>query len=179
MSARPSLYGLLAEFAGPEELVGATERAWVAGYRAMDAFTPFPVEGLAEALGFHRTRVSLVFLAGGILGGVGGYLLQLWISASAYPINVGGRPYNSVPSFVPVTFELTVLLAALAGFVGLLLLNGLPRPFHPVFDVPRFARVTQDGFFLLIEARDPCFQPEETRRFLQSLGAREVDDVPA
>ncbi len=144
----------------------------------MDAFSPFPIEGLAEALEFRRTPLPLIFLIGGIVGGVGSFLFQYWVSVIAYPINVGGRPLASIPSFIPVTFEMTVLFAVLAGVVGMFALDGLPQPYHPVFNAPSFARVTRDGFFLLIEARDPLFQPSETRHFLLSRGACEVQDVP-
>jgi hypothetical protein len=171
-------YGLLAEFGTPEALVAAAAQVREAGYRDVDAFSPYPIEGLADALDFRHTRVPPIVLVGGIIGALTGYLLQFWVSAIAYPLNVGGRPLNSVPAFVPVTFELTVLFAALAGFVGMLALDGLPRPYHPLFGVPRFDRATRDGFFLLIETRDPHFQGEETRRFLLRLGARQVFDVP-
>jgi hypothetical protein len=171
-------FGLLAEFGTPEALVAAAERIREAGYREVDAFSPYPIEGLADALAFRHTRVPLIVLAGGIVGALTGYLLQYWVSAIAYPLNVGGRPLNSVPAFVPVTFELTVLFAALAGFIGMLALDGLPRPYHPLFGVPRFDRATRDGFFLLIEASDPRFHVEDTRRLLLRLGAREVFDVP-
>jgi len=143
----------------------------------MDAYTPFPIEGLAEALGFHRTRLPLIVLLGGIVGGVSGYLMQYWIAAIDYPLNIGGRPLHSWPAFIPVTFELTILGAALAAVLGMLVLNGLPMPYHPLFHVPRFALVTRNCFFLCIEARDPQFDRDETRRFLTSVKAREVSDV--
>lgn len=171
------LYGLLAAFTTPENLLEATRRARSAGYQHMEAYTPFPVEGLAEALGFHRTYIPLVVLLGGITGGLGGYLLQYWINVIDYPLNVGGRPLHSWPAFIPVTFELTILVAALAAVLGMLALNGLPMPYHPLFNVPRFATVTRDGFFLCIEARDPRFDRIETRRFLESLTTGEVADV--
>lgn len=173
-----ALYGLLAEFSSPEALVAAAQDSRAAGYRAMDAFSPFSIEGLADALEFRRTHLPLIFLIGGIIGGVSGFLLQYWVSVSAYPINVGGRPLASIPSFVPVTFEMTVLFAALAGVVGMFALDGLPRPYHPVFNAPSFARVTRNGFFLLVEASDPLFETSKTRQFLLNLGAREVQDVP-
>jgi hypothetical protein len=173
-----ALHGLLAEFSTPEALVAAVRQARAAGFRKMDAFSPFPIEGLAEALEFRHTSVPLIFLIGGIVGGVSGFLLQYWVSVIAYPINVGGRPLASIPSFIPVTFEMTILFAALAGIIGMFALDGLPRPYHPVFNAPSFARVTRDGFFLLIETSDPLFEASKTRRFLLSLGAREVQDVP-
>ena len=177
MPTSSSLYGVLAEFDTPGELLAATRRAHEAGYRQMDAYTPFPIEGLAEALGFHRTRLPLIVLLGGIVGGVGGYLMQYWIAAVDYPLNIGGRPLHSWPAFIPVTFELTILGAAIAAVLGMLILNGLPMPYHPLFHVPRFALVTRNCFFLCIEARDPKFDREETRRFLASVKAREVSDV--
>jgi hypothetical protein len=177
MPTPSSLYGVLAEFDTSDELLAATRRAREAGYRQMDAYTPFPIEGLAEALGFHRTRLPLIVLLGGIVGGVSGYLMQYWIAAIDYPLNIGGRPLHSWPAFIPVTFELTILGAALAAVLGMLVLNGLPMPYHPLFHVPRFALVTRNCFFLCIEARDPQFDRDETRQFLANVKAREVSDV--
>jgi hypothetical protein len=171
------LHGLLAEFENPDDLLHAAERAHGEGYRRMDAYTPFPIEGLAEAVGFHRNRLPLLVLIGGIVGALAGFLSQYWASVVDYPINVGGRPLNSWPSFVPVTFEVTILVAALTTVLGMLALNGLPMPYHPVFNVPRFALASRDRFFLLIEAADPRFERETTLRFLERLGAREVSDV--
>jgi hypothetical protein len=171
-------YGFLAEFEDPHALVHAAERTYAAGYRRIDAYTPFPVEGLADAIGFRRTMLPVLVLIGGTVGGLAGYGLQYWVSVIEYPLNIGGRPLHSWPSFIPVTFETTVLLAALAAVLGMLALNGLPMPWHPLFAVKRFDRATQDAFFLCIEATDPKFDPEETRRFLEGLGAKEVIDVP-
>jgi len=165
---RRRMYGLMAEFTSGDSLLQATRRAYEEGYRRMDAYSPLPIDGLAEALGFHRTRVPLIVLLGGIVGCVSGFALQYWISAIDYPVNVGGRPYNSWPSFVPVTFELTILFAASAAFFGFVGLAGFPAPYHPVFRVPRFKRASNDGFFLCIEARDPDDEREITR-FLDSL----------
>jgi hypothetical protein len=172
-----ALYGLMAEFDDAESLLSAARRAHAAGYRRMDAYSPLPVEGLTEALGVRQTRVPLIVLLGGISGCLGGFFLQYWISVLDYPINVGGRPLNSWPSFIPVTFELTILASALSAVIGLLALCRLPWPHHPVFNLPRFERVTQDRFFLCIERQDPRFHPEETRRFLGELGARGIHDV--
>jgi hypothetical protein len=175
--AKLSLYGLVAEFATPDALLEATRRARQAGYRDIEAYTPFPVEGLTEALGFHRTSLPLVVLLGGIVGGLSGYLLQYWINVMHYSLNVGGRPLHSWPAFIPVTFELTILVAALAAVLGMLALNGLPMPYHPLFNMPRFALATHDRFFLCIEARDPKFDRTETRRFLESVAVGEVAEV--
>ena len=175
--AKLSLYGLVAEFATPDALLEATHRARQAGYRDIEAYTPFPVEGLTEALGFHRTSLPLIVLLGGIVGGLSGYVLQYWINVMHYPLNVGGRPLHSWPAFIPVTFELTILVAALAAVLGMLALNGLPMPYHPLFNMPRFALATHDRFFLCIEARDPQFDRVETRRFLESVAVGEVAEV--
>ena len=174
---KPRIYGLMAEFASPEELLEAARRAFAAGFRKMDAYSPFPVDGLAEAIGFHRSRVPLIVLIGGILGCLGGFFLQYWVSVIDYPINVGGRPLNSWPSFIPVTFELTILSAAFAAVLGMLGLNGLPMPYHPVFNAPRFALASRDRFFLCIQSDDPKFHVQETRHFLESLSPREVTEV--
>ena len=177
MQATRYLYGLIAEFEGPTDLLDAARRTYAEGYRRLDAYSPFPVHGLAEAIGFQRTRLPLVVLLGGIAGGLGGYVLQYWIAAIDYPLNVGGRPLHSWPAFIPVTFELTVLAAALAAVLGMLALNGLPRPYHPVFNVPAFELATRNRFFLCIEATDPKFDQVATRRFLEALKAREVFEV--
>jgi hypothetical protein len=172
------LYGLLAEFDNPTALVHAVRRAREGGYRRLDAYTPYPVEELTEALEFRRTRMPLVIFIGGVVGCVSGYLLQMYCAAWDYPINVGGRPLNSWPAFIPVMFELTVLIASLAAVFGLLGLCGLPRPHHPLFNVPRFALATRDRFFLCIEQRDPRFDLETTRAFLKELNPAEVYEVP-
>ncbi len=171
------VYGLLAEFATPEELLAAARRARDAGYRQMDAYTPFPIEGLAEVIGFRRTWLPLLVLVGAIVGCLSGYLLQYWTSVVDYPLNIGGRPPHSWPAFVVVTFELTILFAALSAVLGMLALNGLPMPYHPLFNVPRFALATRDRFFLCLEATDPLFDREETRRFLERSQPRQVSEV--
>jgi hypothetical protein len=177
MKLTTPIYGLMAEFGSANALLAAAGRAHDEGYRKIDAFTPFPVEGLAEVLGFHERRLPLLVLAGGIVGGLAGYALQYWISVIAYPLNVGGRPLHSWPSFIPVTFEMTILVAAFTAVLGMLALNGLPMPYHPVFNVPRFALASRDRFFLLIEATDPKFDAKATRDFLLQLEPREVTDV--
>lgn len=178
MNATSPLYGMLAEFDDVDRLVEAAGRTREAGYRKTDAYAPFPVHGLAEALGMKRTAMPLVILLGGILGGLAGYSLQYWVSVIENPWNVGGRPLHSWPAFIPVTFETTVLGASLAGVLGMLALNGLPTPHHPLFAVPQFERASRDGFFLFIRATDPKFDPVAVRQFLQDLHPREVIDVP-
>src|SRR6188768_2278041 len=173
----PTLYGLMAEFENPTALVEATTRARLDGYRAMDAFTLIPIHELDEALGLRRTRLPRLVLLGGILGGLGGFSLEYWASTIAYPMNVGARPLNSWPQFIPVTFETTVLGAALTCFIGMWALNKLPMPYHPVFNVPAFDRASSDRFFLCIEATDPRFEAHETRAFLESLHPVGVSDV--
>ena len=174
---RPPIYGLMAEFDDVQQLVEAARRTREAGYRRYDAYTPIPVEELAEVMHAHDTRLPGLVLIGGILGGIGGYALQYWTSVIDYPINVGGRPLHSWPAFIPPTFETTILGAALFCVLGMLALNGLPMPYHPVFNVPRFALSSRDRFFLCIEATDPIFEPEATRRFLERFGPREVTEV--
>ncbi len=174
----PPVYGLMAEFNTPGELMKAAEGAYAAGYRRMDAYTPYPIEELADVIGFPKTRVPLVVLAGGLLGGLSAFALQYWINVIDYPLNIGGKPYNSWPSFVIVCFELTILFASLAGMFGMFALNGLPMPYHPVFNVERFAAVTRDKFFICIEADDPKFDLQETRKFLESFHPEFVTEVP-
>jgi Protein of unknown function (DUF3341) len=177
IARRPHLHGILAEFDSAEQLVAAAERARAEGYRHIDAFTPFPVEGLAEALGFRRTNVPQLTLIGGLIGGLGGFFMQYWMAAVSYPVNVGGRPLNSWPAFIPVTFEMAVLSASLFAVLGMLALNKLPMPHHPLFNAPRFALASKDRFFLCIEAQDPKFDRARTAQFLKSLKAHEVTEV--
>ena len=174
----PDLYGVMAEFADPAALVEAAKAAHRAGYTRMDAYSPYPVEGLAEAIGFRKTRIPMVVLIGAIVGAVGGYFMQWFSSVHHYPMNIGGRPYNSWPAFIPITFECAILLAAAGAVFGMLALNGLPMPYHPVFNVKRFAEhASQDGFFLAIEAEDPKFDLHGTRAVLQELGAKEINEI--
>jgi hypothetical protein len=178
MKSAMHLFGILAEFSNADELVAAATRVHEAGYRQIEAYSPMPVEGLAGAIGFHRTRMPLVVLLGGIFGAVGGYAFQYWVSVIAYPVNIGGRPLYSWPAFIPVTFEMTILAAALSAVLGMLAMNGLPRPHHPLFAVPQFDRATRDRFFLCILRTDPLFHERTTRELLETLGAVEVIDVP-
>jgi Alternative complex III, ActD subunit len=177
MAHPPAIYGLLAEFEDPTSLVVAADRAYEHGYRCMDAYSPFPIEELHDAIGMHHTRLPLIVLIGGLVGCIAGFALQYWVSSIAYPLNVGGKPFFSWPAFIPVTFECTILGAALFCVLGMLGLNGLPQPYHPVFNVPRFALASRNRFFLCIEVRDPRFQLEDTRRFLETLNPREVTTV--
>jgi hypothetical protein len=170
-------YGLVAEFESPTALVHAAHKAREAGYRKMDAYSPMPIEELHEALGLPQTKLPLIVLGGGAFGALAGYGLQYWASTIAYPFNIGGRPLHSWPSFIVPAFETTILFSALAAVLGMILLNGLPMPYHPVFNAKRFAMASRDRFFLCIESGDPQFHQTETRRFLESLGPREVNDV--
>jgi len=176
-STTPTLHGLMAEFDNPTALVEAATKARLAGYRQMDAYSPIPIHEMDEALGLRRTRLPLLVLIGGICGGLGGFGLESWASAIAYPMNVGGRPLISWPQFIPVTFETTVLGAALTCFFGMWALNKLPQPYHPVFNVPAFARASTDRFFLVIETRDPRFDRTSTWNFLESTHPIGVSEV--
>jgi hypothetical protein len=170
-------YGLMAEFDSPSAVVAAARRVYGAGYRRINAYSPFPIEELSEAIGFHHDYVALATLIGGILGALGGFALQAWTSAIDYPINVGGRPLISLPAFIPVTFECTILLAAFGAFLGNLLMNRLPQPYHPTFNAPNFARASQDRFFLCVKSDDPMYSEAKTRALLEGLGAIEVSNV--
>ena len=178
MAEKLKVYGVMAEFDSPTAVVEGARRAYEAGYRQMDAFSPYPVEELTEALGLKPTRLPLLVLIGGLLGCAGGYGLCYWVSAIVYPINVGGRPLHSWPAFIPVTFECTILIAVFFAVFGMLALNKLPEPYHPVFSVDRFELATSNHFFLCIEARDPRFELEKTRDFLAELeGAIEITTI--
>lgn len=174
----PSIYGLMAEFETPTELVNACKAAYAEGYRDMDAYSPFPIEEASEAIGFHKTAVPLVTLTGGILGGLSGFALQYWINVIAYPLNIGGKPYDSWPSFIVPTFEMTILFAGIIGMLGMFALNGLPQPYHPVFNVDRFSNVTRNKFFLCVEATDPKFDLAGTQQFMQRLKPLSISEVP-
>jgi len=171
------LYGVIAEFDSPAALVRATRAVSEQGYRKMDAYTPFPIEELSDILHLHKNKLPLIVLIGGILGGLTGYVLQYFVSVIYFPINIAGRPLHSWPSYIIITFELTILFGCLSAFFGMLALCGLPTPYHPVFNVPQFAAASRDRFFLCIEATDPLFDPETTCDLLGALEAREVSDV--
>jgi hypothetical protein len=173
------IYGTMAEFDSATALVAAARKTHEAGYRKIDAYSPFPVEELAEAIGFHTNRVALVTLIGAIIGGLSGYLMQYWMSVIDYPVNIGGRPEHSWPSFIVITFEMTILFGGIAAVFGMLALNGLPMPYHPVFNVPRFVMATKDRFFLIVFSTDAKYKPAEVRQFLESLEPRSISEVPS
>ena len=178
MVTATNIYGLMAEFEQPEPLLEAARRAHSEGYRKMDAYAPMPVEGLAEAIGYKKNKVALCVLIGGIVGACFGFGLLEWICVVAYPHNVGARPLNSWPAFIPITFECMILFASLTSLVCMLAMNGLPSPYHSVFNVTAFERASVDKFFLCIESEDPKFQPDQTVDFLKTLGGTEVNFVP-
>ena len=176
--ATSAVYGLLAEFEQPDEILNAAKSATSSGYVKVEAYSPFPVHGLDEAVGFRRSAVPLFVLCGGICGCASAFLLEWFCAAYAYPLNIAGRPLVSLPAFIPVMFELTILFASFAALLSMLGLNGLPLPYHPLFNVERFSATTTDRFFLCIEAKDPKFDREKTKAFLESLKARGVYEVP-
>jgi hypothetical protein len=171
-------YGLLAEFDSPTTLVRAAEQTRDAGYKKIDAYSPLPIEGLAEAIGFHHDLVPLVTLIGAIIGGTTGYLMQYWINVINYPLNIGGKPFHSWPSFIVVTFEMTILFGGISAVLGMLALNGLPMPYHPVFNVSRFAFASKDRFFLIVFSSDKKYDDVKTRQFLEGLGPKSISEVP-
>ena len=177
MAKRDPSYGLMAEFDSAQALVDAAKKTHEAGYKKIDAYSPFPIEGLAEEIGFHHDEVPLVVLIGGIIGGCTGYLMQYWMAAVDYPLNIGGKPPHSWPAFIVITFEMTILFAGISAVLGMLALNGLPMPYHPVFNVPEFVRASRDRFFLVVDGADAKFDDSATRRFLSDLKPREVSDV--
>jgi hypothetical protein len=179
MNRNGEIHGALAMFETHEQLLNAARRAYARGYRKMDAYSPFPIEGLAAALGRKYTAVPFLVLFGGAMGCLGGYIMQWFAMAVDYPLNVGGRPFHSWPQYIPITFELTVLIAALTGFLSVIVLNRFPEPYHPMFNVPEFSRATQDRFFLCVEAHDPKFRADEVARFFEGLGAELVREVSA
>lgn len=173
----PPLYGVIAEFEGPSELVHAARKTYEAGYRRINGYSPYPIEELSEAIGFTHTSLPLIVFIGGVLGGLAGFFMQYYMEVIDYPLNVGGKPYNSWPAFIPITFECTVLAAAFSAVLGMLILNKLPQPYHPVFNTPNFALATRDRFFLAVEANDPKFDHDKVTSLLKSLNAMEVSDV--
>ena len=177
MKRTPS-YGLQADFDSPAALVKAAEQTHAAGYIKIDAYSPLPIEGLAEAIGFHHDLVPLVTLIGAIIGGTTGYLMQYWINVINYPLNIGGKPFHSWPSFIIVTFEMTILFGGISAVFGMLALNGLPMPYHPVFNVARFAMASKDRFFLIVFASDKKYDDVKTREFLEGLGPKTLVEVP-
>lgn len=178
MARKQPLHGLMVEFVDPANVVRAAHAAYEAGYRKMDAYSPYPIEELAEALGRHkRGRLPILVLLGGITGLFAGLGLEYYASVISYPLNIGGRPFASWPAFIPPAFETTVLFAAFAAVFGMIALNGLPMPYHPVFNVPEFALASRDRFFLCIEASDPKFERGSTRQFLEALEPKAIYEV--
>ena len=173
----PPVHGVMAEFSNSDDLVDACKRAREAGYRRLDAYSPVPVEELHDVLHLHDDGVARATLIGGLCGCFGGFGLMSWCSAVAYPLNIGGRPLISVPMFIPITFELTILCAGLTAAISMIIMNGLPKPYHPVFNVNRFAGASSDKFFLCIESSDPLFDRQKTARFLEGLNPDEVEEV--
>ena len=171
-------YGVIAEFNDAQSLLDAANATREAGYKNFDAYSPFPIHGLSEAVGFHHTRLSAVVLVMGIIGGVGGFFMCWYANVITYQLNIGGKAYNAWPAWIPITFECTILLAALGAVFGMLALNGLPMPYHPVFNVKRFEQASRDRFFLVIQSRDPKFDVDRVFEFLETLNPREVSDVP-
>ena len=179
MAKRDPIYGIMAEFHSAQALVDAAKKTHEAGYKKIDAYSPFPIEGLAEEVGFHFDEIPLTVLIGGIIGGCTGYLMQYWMSAVDYPLNIGGKPPHSWPAFIVITFEMTILFAGISAVLGMLAFNGLPMPYHPVFNVPRFAFASKDRFFLIVFSSDKKYNPVATRRFLENLDPRSVSEVPS
>lgn len=175
--AEKTLYGVMAEFDTPAQIIAAARAAREAGYTKIDAYSPFPIHEMDAALGIKKTILPLLIFGAGLAGCLGGFLLQYWTMGIDYPINVGGRPYLSLPAFIPIMFECTVLAASFMAVVGMIALNGLPQPYHPVFNVPRFELASREKFFLAIEASDPKYKHDETTQLLRDLDAREVFDV--
>ncbi|MBI1763144.1 MAG: DUF3341 domain-containing protein [Acidobacteria bacterium] len=176
-SEEKGIYGVIAEFDDPNSIVAAARKAYASGYRRLNAYSPYPIEELSEAIGFHKDRVAPVVFVSGLLGLIGGFTMIYWMTAIDYPLNVGGRPLLSLPAWIPIMFECTVLLAAFGAVIGMLAMNRLPQPYHPVFNVPSFNRASTDRFYLCVKADDPNYSHDGTRAFLASLGAREVNDV--
>jgi hypothetical protein len=170
------LYGVMAEFTTPDALIEAARRARAEGFTKVEAYTPFPIEEVSEVLG-HKTKMPLIVLIGGLLGMLGGYGLQYWTQVIVYPMNIGGRPFHSWPAFIVPTFETTILGASLAAVIGMIVVNGLPQPYHPVFNVPGFERASSDRYFLVVESTDPKFDHDGVRRLFQGLSSSEVSDV--
>jgi len=179
MAKRDPIYGMMAEFDSAQALVDAAKKTHEAGYKKIDAYSPFPIEGLAEEIGMHFDEVPLTVLIGGIIGGCTGYLMQYWMSAVHYPLNIGGKPPHSWPAFIVITFEMTILFAGISAVLGMLAFNGLPMPYHPVFNVPRFALASKDRFFLIVFSSDKKYSAADTRKFLEGLAPRSISEVPS
>src|SRR5689334_9614838 len=175
----PRIFGLMAEFDTVDQVIGAARKVYGAGYRKIDAYSPFPLEELSEAIGFHHNGVALICLVGGLLGGTAAYVFQWWVNMHGYPVNIGGRPLHSWPAFIIVTFEMTVLFSGLSAVFGMLSLNGLPMPYHPVFNLPQFEAASSDRFFIVIFSSDKNYDAVRTRQFLEGLSPGSVAEVPS
>lgn len=175
----PKSFGLVAEFDTPEKLISAAEKARLAGFKKLDAYSPFPIHGLSDAIGFRDVKVPYLVFAGGLVGAFVGYGLQFYAHVLDYPMNVGGKPLVSIPSMIPITFEMTILVAGLTAFFSMIALNGLPKPYHSIFNTPGFNRASQDRFFLAIESGDPQFDSDKTRQFLAEMAPLSVHEVEA
>lgn len=175
--SKPPIYGYLAEFADPDRLLDAARKTKAAGYEVVEAYSPLPLHGLADILGWSNRLPAIVF-AGGLVGACVGFALQYWVSAVEYPLIVGGKPFNSWPAFVVPTFECTILFAAISAVLGMFWLNGLPQPYHPVFNVPHFVEASRSRFFLMILSRDPQFDMDGTKKFMKSLAPVSLEEVP-
>lgn len=171
------LYGLLAEIENPKQLMDAARKVNQAGYTHFDTYSPFPIHGMDEAMGLKPSKLGWIVFGHGLLGFAGGLALQIWTHSVAYPINISGKPFVNIPSFVPITFELTILIAGLGAFFGLFYLNDMPRHHNPLFNSENIARATDDGFFICIEARDELFSEEKTKKLLEDAGATNIEKV--
>jgi len=176
--ASGAIFGLMAEFDSAQALLEAARKTVAAGFTKLEGYSPVPIEELNDVIHKRRTVLPKLVLAGGLTGMATGFTLQYWASTIAYPFLVGGRPYASWPAFVVPSYELTILFSALTAAGGMILLNGLPQPYHPVFNAPRFSLATSDKFFLVVEAVDPKYSAADTKTFLEGLGAKGVYEVP-
>jgi hypothetical protein len=171
------VYGMLAEYSNPGKLMRAAKLVNRAGYRKFDSYSPFPIHGMDDAMGLKESKLGYIVLLHAVMGFFGALALQMWSSSIAYPINISGKPFLNIPAFVPVTFELTVLLSAFGAVFGMFFMNNMPRHNNPLFNSQRFQKVTDDGFFICIEASDDFYDEEKTRKLLQDAGATHIEHI--